>query len=298
MKPERNFVAERPLARHCPELLPAPVQADETPASLQAYGERLAEALAAGVAGLVGGEPKVTCSAPRADTLQDIALLAPRLAAWSLFDIGRPGAPLLTCLDGAAVFQLVDRAFGGTGALPEMLPDSFPLSADLFIDRIDNMVAAAIGEAMGSGGTQAVWPIARQLDPARLDGIAAGEGLAVLDFRIQTEHQPGWTLMLAVPQAARAILAGNEPMPSAASARKRHPANPANEPFGSMPLCVSAVLVDMAMGFSQLSGLRPGDILPVAVARKVPLRIGDQTIAHGVIGELDDRVAVRVTQAF
>jgi flagellar motor switch protein FliM len=74
--------------------------------------------------------------------------------------------------------------------------------------------------------------------------------------------------------------------------------NPADEPFGAVPLTISAVLVDMRIGFAALSNLQPGQILPVAVARSVPLKIGDKTVAHGTIGAMDDRVAVQITQAF
>ena len=65
-----------------------------------------------------------------------------------------------------------------------------------------------------------------------------------------------------------------------------------------MPLEVTAVLVDMPLSMARLSGLRPGEILPVAVARSVPLRIDGRTLASGTIGEIDDRVAVQVTHAF
>jgi flagellar motor switch protein FliM len=74
--------------------------------------------------------------------------------------------------------------------------------------------------------------------------------------------------------------------------------NPALDPFGAMPLTLSAVLVDMRIGFAELSNLQPGQILPVAVARSIPLKIGDKTIASGTIGALDDRVAVQISQAF
>jgi flagellar motor switch protein FliM len=39
-------------------------------------------------------------------------------------------------------------------------------------------------------------------------------------------------------------------------------------------------------------------VLPVSVARHVPLRVGEATIAHGTVGTLDDRVAVQITSAF
>jgi flagellar motor switch protein FliM len=39
-------------------------------------------------------------------------------------------------------------------------------------------------------------------------------------------------------------------------------------------------------------------VLPVSVARAVPLRVGETTIAHGSVGAVDERVAVQITQAF
>lgn len=54
----------------------------------------------------------------------------------------------------------------------------------------------------------------------------------------------------------------------------------------------------MRIPFSSLSTLKPGQLLPVAVARSVPLTIGDKVVAHGTVGEMDDRVAVQITHAF
>ena len=56
MKPERNLIAERPLAQHCPELLrPVPTAGELLP-TLAQLGDRLARALGAGLARLAGSE--------------------------------------------------------------------------------------------------------------------------------------------------------------------------------------------------------------------------------------------------
>ena len=72
----------------------------------------------------------------------------------------------------------------------------------------------------------------------------------------------------------------------------------AEAPFADIPLTLRAVLVDMAVPFARLAGLAPGDVIPVSVARTVPIAAGGQTIAHGTVGALDDRVAVQLTKAF
>ena len=69
-------------------------------------------------------------------------------------------------------------------------------------------------------------------------------------------------------------------------------------PFADLPLPLSAVLVDMPVPFTTLTRLAVGQVLPVSVARNVPLRVGDQTIAHGSVGMADDRVAIQITRAF
>jgi flagellar motor switch protein FliM len=75
-------------------------------------------------------------------------------------------------------------------------------------------------------------------------------------------------------------------------------ASPADAPFAALPVEVCAVIVDMQVPFSAIAALAPGDILPVQVARAVPLRVGDAIFAHGTIGAVDERVAVQITRAF
>ncbi|MCX7865041.1 MAG: flagellar motor switch protein FliM, partial [Novosphingobium sp.] len=270
MKPERRFVADRPVARHCRELIPAQARADDSSALLKAYGERLADALASGLARLVGGEKlKVQCSSPHGVSLHDLFPPEPQLAAWSLLDAGQPDAWVLARIDGAAILSLVDRAFGGAGTLPAALPDSFPLSADLFISRIEEMIVAALSAAVSGSHKPALRIAARESDPSRLAGLAGDEAVELLELEIRQEEQPGWKLLLALPCATRALLAGKAPAAAFASAGTLRLADPAQEPFASLPLCVRAVLVDMRIAFARLASLRPGDVLPVAVVRKV-----------------------------
>ena len=54
----------------------------------------------------------------------------------------------------------------------------------------------------------------------------------------------------------------------------------------------------MQISFAAVAALEPGQILPVSVARRVPLRVGEHTIAHGTPGAMDERIAIQITQAF
>lgn len=300
MKPERTFIAERPLARHCPELLrPAPAAGELLPALAQ-LGERLARSFAGGMARLSGGDaPAVRSEARRECTMGELAAEIAPLAANSLLAAETRNAPFLASLEAAAVLRLVDRAFGGRGDVSSPLPDAFPLSAELLITRLEGIIAAAAGEALGAQSDGAIRVLRRDGSLAQLAPFAGETQLIALTLEVQeAPSSPPWKLTLAFPVASLSELFGHGERPAGAKAGPRVEANPAEEPFGDMPLTVTAVLVDMRIGFSALSALQPGQILPVAVARSVPLKIGDKTIAHGTIGEVDDRVAVQITHAF
>jgi flagellar motor switch protein FliM len=51
----------------------------------------------------------------------------------------------------------------------------------------------------------------------------------------------------------------------------------------------------MKVPLATVSRLEPGMVLPVAVARAVPIHAGAAVIAHGTVGAQDDRVAVKLT---
>lgn len=295
MKPEGAFIAERAAAQHCAQLLRVPARpADDRPA-LARLASRLARAfdlllgpmLGAGDATFVAGQ--INQSDPAA-----LMLGTPPLAANSLLAIGTDGAPLLASIDAGAVLRMVDRAYGGRGVAPSPLPDAFPLSAQLLISRLEGLVVRAIAEAAAIDPSM-VQPVRRDASLSQLAPFADDTPLTILSVRINDGQEP-WDIVLAFPAAATPALIGvAEPQRTTPAGS---PASPEDAPFADLPLTVRAVLVDMAMGFSALARLEVGQILPVAVARSVPLIVGDRTIAHGTVGGLDDRVAIQITKAF
>ena len=297
MRPERSFVAERALAQHCPELL-APSEGEAlSGANLAAFarvGSVMARDLAAVFAPLLGAEDlTLTAASP---TEGDPAALAERiapLAANSLLEIGSEGARMLVSLDAAPVFRIVDRTFGGKGDAPSPLPEAFAPSSEMMARRLTALVAAALGRALGLADG-AVRPLRSDGALATLAPFGDTTPLALLALTVEQAGQPSWAIQLAVPLTALAAL-------FCSKSRAVRPAGAPGadaQPWCDLPLTLSAVLVDMRLPVSALAGLRPDVILPVAVAREVPLRIGAKTLARGTVGTLDDRVAIQITQAF
>ncbi len=299
MKPERSFIAERALAQHCPELLrSAAPPADLLPA-LEAASEVLARGLAQALAPLMGGDaPAVTPARPLACGWGELAGTFAPLAANSLLACGPDDAPLLLSLDAAPVLGLIDRAFGGRGDAPAQLPDVFPLSAELMIARLEGLFIGAMAEAFALESAPAVRPLRRDGSIDRLLPFAHDVRVISLSLVIDETSGANWSAVLVLPMATLALLAGPASQRSPAPLAQPQQIDPAAEPFGAMPLSLSAVLIDMALPVSLISALQPGQVLPVSVARSIPLKAGGRTIAHGAIGALDDRVAVQIVQAF
>ncbi|MFM5885121.1 MAG: FliM/FliN family flagellar motor C-terminal domain-containing protein [Novosphingobium sp.] len=293
MKPERAFVAERVAAQHCAELLRrGPEPADLLP-QLERLGDRLGSALIPALAPLCGEAPlSCTVLPPRETHETELGEALGALAATVLLSTGVPGVSLLAALDGGAALALVDRAFGGPGNAPAPLPAAFPMSAQLMIERLERMIAAALAAALGHGDDQLVQPLRRASRFADLGAYPAGMRLVALTLELRQDAAAPWSLTLALPLALLPKVLG----PGESAAAPRGQANPAAAPFAGLPLPLSAVLVDMAVPLHTLSTLAVGSLLPVAVARAVPIRVGDAVIARGSVGAQDDRIAVRLTQ--
>lgn len=308
MKPQRQFIAERTLAQHCPELIRSgPEQAELMP-TLASMGERFARRLSGALAPLLGGEaPLVSCTAPRETSMDALHHSIAQLAANSLFAIGHAATPMLVSIEAEPVLRIVDRAFGGKGEAPAPMPKTFPMAAEMMITRIEAMLAQHLAVAVNAtlaGQASSARAAAPAISALRRDGslallapFADDTPLAVWTMEVDDGGVLPWLMTFAMPFGSLARLFGQGEAASDGPVARR-PANPASAPFGDVPVQVSAVLVDMRVPFATIANLAPGMVLPVAIARHVPLRVGEATIAQGTVGTMDDRVAVQIQSAF
>ena len=296
MKSDHAFVAERTAAQHCPELLRRGPEPVDLSASLARMAERFARTLAQMLAPLLGAEaPEISVQPPRELSETELGEELGTLAANSLYSTGVPGVTLLGAIEGAGLLRLVDRAFGGTGAAPRALPAMFPLSAELMIDKLETLVAAALAQTLGHKDGGEIRALRRAAQLCELAPFPAGARIAVLRLAVNEAARAPWTLTLALPQAMLPKLLGQGDGAPASSSSPRA-ADPAAAPFADMTLPLIATLVDMPVSLAAVSALEPGSVLPVAVARAVPLSIGGAIVARGTIGAQDDRIAVQLTQ--
>lgn len=293
MKPERAFIAERAIAQHDPALLRPGPSATELVPALTRMSERLAKAVRGALIPLLGGaEPQINPMKPMQTDFADFCSEIPRLAANSLMQIG--AAPFMVTIEGENVLRLVDRAFGGPGDTPSSLPKEFPLSADLMIGRIEQLVAGALTVALGGSGGP-IRAIRRDTSLAQLQAMPDSTAVAGLTLNVIEQGRMPWAISLAFPMDTLSTMFANGEATRAPKTR-RGASQPTDAPFGDLPIELTAVLVDMSLPLAVVSALRIGQVLPVPIARKVPVKVGDKTYATGTIGALEDRVAIQLNQ--
>lgn len=299
MKPERTFEAERPLAQHCAKLLRTGPDIAGLADAADEFTGNLARLLARGLTQVGGGDNLCVRPLPlREATMAELTQDMQEPATHGLFRSAAPDIRILASFELQTVLLLMDRAFGGKGTLPDPLPIELPLSADLFANRLERVTAAALGLALGCAGDTPVVLEQRAKSIGRLAPFKAGTPMIALSFEITFGEEDTKPLTLCVERDALLPILDTDKRTPASGRPRTPPEGTAQGPLGNIPLRIGATLVDMTLEFSKLAALRPGDILPVAVSRTVPLRAGNAVIAHGTIGESDDRLAIQITQAF
>jgi flagellar motor switch protein FliM len=301
MKGDFVFVAERALANHSTALVrPGPDDSDLLFALGQAAA-RLARSLRGTLARLCGVDMlDIAIDPPRESRLADFATEG--LCAYSTYSAsdGGAGGPgrLISAIDAEAVLRLVDRAFGGPGEAPRPMPRELPMSAELMVQRIEAILAARLGDALGTHTT--IQPLRRDTDLRQLQPFAPDTRLAVLDIAVSEGKRAPWPIRMAMPIAALPALTGMAGEPVDALRVPALPGDPNREPFAAVPVDLTALLIDTRVPLHLVTRLEVGQVLTLPIARQVPLIAGGTATGHvigsGTIGAVDDRVAVQITQ--
>ncbi len=259
------------------------------------FGERLSARMSAALVAATGSiGVEVRSLGSRKVEAADLPKMLGQLSALSVHAIGQSDHVLLLSLEARALLEQLDRAFGGNGELSEDdLPETMPTSADLLAKRVEQQVLGAITAELG--GLQ-LETGDRASNYGRIAPFAYGAEVVVLSFEVAQRTGRPWTIDLITTTAGLNALLVRRSGPSSVVATPRVAAALDDPRFADLPLFADARLVDMHISLGRLKGLAPGMTIPIAVARSVPLRIGDVTIAHGAVGEVDDQVALQITQ--
>lgn len=216
-----------------------------------------------------------------------------KLTAW--LPLAMDGRPMLLVIDGAHLLELLDIFFGGSGALPPVLPTEFSGAADALASRI----GAGLAEAL----EQAWEPVQRAVFTAgRLDAgtpaIDADEPVVVTRFGIaHGDAKPQFidlvypvaTLKPLTTQLTGKVVAKPVEADAAWSTALARAAMTVRVP-------VRSVLAEPVVSLERLMSLKVGDIIPISFTNDVPIKVGQRALGTGTVGTANGHAAIRITK--
>jgi flagellar motor switch protein FliM len=293
MRPEGTFIAERLAAQHCAELLRAPRQAVNPLTELSSFGERLAEVLGGHLGQLCPGAKTQVEHGQPLEYLPNAPLDrrgGPVMN--STVSVGPKDATMIVSLPYGAALSLVDLALGGTGKDCAMPSGKLPMSAQMMFARFETALGSALADVFELASADAV-KFKNQNNAPNAYAPYAGCKRVILPLALTIGDAEPCELVFTFPGTSVLAMFAERDKPVAAPRAK---SDPLAEPFAAIPLQLRAVLVDMKIPVATLAKLAPGMVIPVTVARSVPLIAGEQIVAHGTVGAMDDCTAIQLTQ--
>ncbi|KWV91688.1 FliM/FliN family flagellar motor C-terminal domain-containing protein [Erythrobacter sp. YT30] len=305
------FANARPQAQHCSELIKTGPRPEEQAESLAVWRRDIGRELSQDLSELLSGARlSVTVSEPESMAGSDVFSRIGAVAANCLLRCGKDDHTLLLSFDFPTAIALTDRSFGGDGKTCESdAVEQLPRSAAMLTDSAAKIIAQVIarvslmaGQSGGDGAVRSLRAdvIVRSESSRRLKPFEPETPCSVFTLDCTEEKALGgplsWKAILAVPdERLEKLLPGAAASPPNGS-EKGARSNAAEGAFAAIPLRFEAVLAEFDMSLLKLDNLSPGDQIPIAMPREVPLRMGDNIWAHGSVGTLNDRMAIRVTR--
>lgn len=289
MKMDHDFEPERALAQHCDELTSVRIEAEQCGEQMESWAKAMRAAWDEQLASLFYGEKmRVTGGEASLVEAEKISEKIGPLAANYILGCTRHNLRVLFSLDLKTAVALTDRGFGGIGEVENEECQALPRSAAIVIERLAKLLAAAISQH-GDGSDEAEI-VCRHENIARLDPFASANECALMEFAIEQDDGKSWAFVIAMRAEDLRLLA-NDSAPCAPDSQ----APSATVPLGAIPMPLSAALAKITLPMSRLEHLQPGDTIPLTMGREIPLACGSQTIARGIVGTLDDRIALQIT---
>lgn len=292
-----DFANARPVAQHCAELTWRGPRPEEHAEHVTAWCRDLAGDLAQELSQLfTQGKLAVTIAEPEMLTGREVFERTGPVGVNCLLRCGDGDQTVLLSLDNATAIALTDCSFGGEGKQPDEAPIQLPRSAALLVERFASMIARSIATTNGSAERVGGDVLARSESATRLKPFSEEIEVAFFRLTLAIESIEEWNAVIAVAADRLGdLLPGINP----GAAKRRNYAKADKDvegTFANMPLPIEAVLAEFEMSLGALDRLKPGDEIALAVTSELPLRIGEQIIARGVLGSRENRMALKLTK--
>ncbi|MPT49287.1 MAG: flagellar motor switch protein FliM [Sphingobium sp.] len=271
-------------------------QASVSLTGLDRVGERMARRIRALLEPIAGQRPALSAQNAEMVNFDLWSAMAPSFCALSTYRLHPLKGMILVRLDPAMVWALVDRFYGGAGdrAAPER--SEFSRGEERMIARISDIVMHALVESWSDLLTMEMAPVARESDPQVLVFAEANEELLSQSLTVDFGKGQSWTIEILFPHSA---LRQMEPLldnSTPEEVRHKDPLWQARlaQQMGGISFPTRTVLARPSLSLHELLNLKNGDVIPIGIARSLPLIVGNRVVAEGSVGEQNGRAAFMI----
>jgi flagellar motor switch protein FliM len=266
-------------------------------AGLDRVGERLARRLRDVFEPFARVKPKVEAEAALTSRFETWRDALPEFTALSLYRLRPMKGGMLIAIAPDYVGRLVDAFYGGTGGSNAAARKrEFTAAEERLLSRLTDAIAAAVVEVWADIVPLEPMLASRETNAGYASLVRGDESVVVQRFAVAGGGPGATSIDLVFPLGAMRAY-------EAQLAAKTHAeAAPVDSEFRwrmaraleQVSLPVRSVVARPTLSVSELLALKAGDVIPITLAPRVPLIVGNRRLAEGTIGEQEGRAAFQV----
>ena len=263
---------------------------------LDKLGERMAKKLRALIEPYCGVRPNVTPKPLDNTMFMMWDACVPSFVSLSIYRLLPIRGMVTLRIDAPLISQLVDRFYGGRGPGHAAEKFEFTPTELRLLTRLSSQIATAVVESWADIVKLEPLLVTRETGVAQAEIMAADADIVVQTFEIDFGGKEKYLIELVYPQDGLTSIEMPAGTRRAEEARGRDPIwqGQLSRRIEQVRLPVKTVLARPNLKMSELMALKPGDVIPIHIARHLPLLVGDRVYAHGTIGEQDGVAAFMI----
>lgn len=271
-------------------------QAPVSLAGMDRLGERMARQIRAMIEPVVGLKPNVVTQPAEMVNYDLWSAMAPNFCSLSTYRLHPLKGMVLVKLEAEMISAVVERFYGGSGTRRGRERSEFARAEERVLAKLADDIMKALVNAWSDLLPMETALIAREHDPQALVFADASDQLLSQSFTVDFGQANSWTIELMFPLAALRQLEPLLTTNSADEVKHKDPLWQARiaRQMGEIRLPAKTVLARPSLTLSELLNLKNGDVIPVNIARHLPLIIGNRVLAQGTLGEQNGRAAFMI----